>query len=382
MPLPSKATASPSISTAGSSRAAGPPADRDVEDGPAEPEPAERLRDELPEPRRGGSSERRQLDGAIRDRGQEARIVVGPASPFGLDAAEADRLGGGLLAVRDDRRFVVAVAALEGVDQRQPLFHSRQLAGVVLDPVDHCARLFGDVAQLGLEAGQPLGQWPEPRVEAIELADASQGLGDSLAGPAGIADERFAELRAGPGDRLAVLGGLEAHPDLLRFAGPKASGQDLGRLVLVHRELAGHLARIERELGQDGAVRPPLLDGLGHACPRVCMPAERVEEVALGPLVEQALLLVLAVNLDQRPRCLGQSSRGHVLVVEPGRGAAGRRDLADGNQGLRRAVEEGLDPGDVGAVADERRIGTGADGEPQGVDEEALAGSRSPRSGR
>src|SRR4029077_17287203 len=111
---------------------------------------------------------------------------------------------------------------------------------------------------------------------------------------------------------------------------------------------------------------------------RICMTAEGVEEVALGPFVEQALLLVLAVNLDQRAGRVGESGRRHVLIVEPGRGAAGRRNLADGNQGLRSAVEEGLDPGDLCAIADERGVGPGTDREAQGIDEQALARPRFP----
>ena len=56
--------------------------------------------------------------------------------------------------------------------------------------------------------------------------------------------------------------------------------------------------------------------------------AERVEQVALAALVEEPLLVVLAVDLDERPGDLGEARRGHGLVVEAGRRAAAGMDLA------------------------------------------------------
>ena len=105
------------------------------------------------------------------------------------------------------------------------------------------------------------------------------------------------------------------------------------------------------------------------------MPAEPVEQVALPALVEQALLVVLAVDLDERPDLVGQARGGDRLVVEPRRGAAARGHLADGDQRLRQPVEERLDAGALGAVADERRVGPRADGQPERVDQQALPGA-------
>ena len=105
------------------------------------------------------------------------------------------------------------------------------------------------------------------------------------------------------------------------------------------------------------------------------VPTEAVEQVALPALVEQMLLVVLAVDLDERPDLLGEASGGHRLVVEArGRAAAGG-DLADRDERLRQAIEEGLDAGGVGAVADERGVRAGAERQPQRIDEQALAGA-------
>ena len=103
------------------------------------------------------------------------------------------------------------------------------------------------------------------------------------------------------------------------------------------------------------------------------MPAEGVEQVALPALVEQAALVVLAVDLDERPDLLGESRRGDGRVVEAGRRAAVGGDLAHGDEWLRQPVEQRLDPRRLGAVADERRVGARAERQPERVDEQALA---------
>ena len=129
-----------------------------------------------------------------------------------------------------------------------------------------------------------------------------------------------------PGDRLAVLRGRQPRPDLVGLAGPQARGRDLGRLVLEQVEPAGQLARVDRELGQGRAVGPPALDASAIAARARSVTAERVEQVALPALVEQALLVVLAVDLDERPDLVGEARGGRRHVVEPRGGAApGRR---------------------------------------------------------
>ena len=137
----------------------------------------------------------------------------------------------------------------------------------------------------------------------------------------------------------------------------------------------GQLARVDDQLGQRRPVRPPALDGVGHRRARCAVPAERVEQVALPALVEQPLLVVLAVDLDERPDLLGEAGGGHRRVVEAGGRAAAGRDLADRDERLGQAVEQRLDPGGLGAVADQRRVRARAERQPQRIDEQALAGA-------
>ena len=103
-------------------------------------------------------------------------------------------------------------------------------------------------------------------------------------------------------------------------------------------------------------------------------PTVRVEQVALPALVEEARLLVLAVDLDQGPGRRGEPAGRHRLVVDAGHGATGRRHLADADERLRQPVEQRLDPRRLGPVADEPGVGPRPEREAQRVDEEALPG--------
>ena len=204
----------------------------------------------------------------------------------------------------DDGRLVVAVAPLERVDEREPLLEAGERSRIVVDRLGQLASRRRDVVELGLEAREPLGQRLEPRVEAGEAAGLAESHARSTSrAPPLVAGERLGERRAAAGDRLAVLGGLEAGPDLLGLAGPQAGRRDLGRLVLGQLEPAGQLARIELQLGEErrGSSRQRSTAS-ATAARSVVVSAEGVEQVALPALVEEPLLVVLAVDLDERRR--------------------------------------------------------------------------------
>ena len=61
------------------------------------------------------------------------------------------------------------------------------------------------------------------------------------------------------------------------------------------------LAWIDRQFGQRRSIGAPALDRLGDRLAGDPGPAVGVQEVALGALVEEPLLIVLAVDLDQPP---------------------------------------------------------------------------------
>ncbi len=265
----------------------------------------------------------------------------------------------------DDRGLAVAVAAFERVDRAEALFEGRQGGRVVFDLVGQPADLRRDVLQLRLEAGQPLGERIEPRVEAGQAARLADRDRRRVARSGAVGGQRVADRGRSPGDRLAMLGGRQARPDPLRLARPKVRRRDLGRLVLEQVDAASQLARIDRQLGQGRPVRAPALDRPARGVAGLAEPAERIEQVALPALVEEALLLVLAVDLDERSDLVGEPRRRRGEIVDAGRGAPAGAHLADGDERLGQAVEERLHAGRLGAVADEPGVGPGAADEPQ-----------------
>ncbi len=95
-------------------------------------------------------------------------------------------------------------------------------------------------------------------------------------------------------------------------------------------------------------------------------------------LVEQARLLVLAVDLDDRPHRLGEPRRRDRLVVDPGGGPAARAHFAGRDQWLRQPIEQGLHARGVCPVAHQRRVRARAERQTQRVDEQALPAPVSP----
>ena len=106
------------------------------------------------------------------------------------------------------------------------------------------------------------------------------------------------------------------------------------------------------------------------------MPAERIEQIALPALVEQSLLIVLAVDLDEWPDFVGEPRCGRRDVVEPGRRPPASRDLASDDEGLGQSIEERLDSGRLCAVADKAGVGACTGDEAERVDQQALPGAR------
>src|SRR5213079_609834 len=110
-----------------------------------------------------------------------------------------------------------------------------------------------------------------------------------------LAAERLDQRRASACDRFAMLRGLEPDPDLVGLAGAQPGRFDLGRLVLRQVEAPGELPWIELQLRENRPVLAPPLDRIRNGRPQCCMAAERVEQVPLPALVEQPLLVMLAM---------------------------------------------------------------------------------------
>ena len=123
--------------------------------------------------------------------------------------------------------------------------------------------------------------------------------GRRVARTATLCRDGVADRGTPPRDPLAVLRRCEPLAELRALSRSQSRRRDLGGLVLVDREPALELARIDRKLGEDGLVGPPSVDSGGHLCAQRFVAAERIEEVALPALIEEPLLVVLAVDLHE-----------------------------------------------------------------------------------
>ena len=263
------------------------------------------------------------------------------------------------LAVLDDGRLVVAVAPLQGEDHAEAVPRGRaSVARVVVDLLDQRARLGGDVLELGLEPGEPLGEPAQRPSNRATSRGCPLGAGDRARGrPARF---RRAASRATSAAPAAIVSPCCAVPSCARISAASPARSPAASISAASCSASSsrrsELARVERPARGAPPRSPatPRRPRRPSRAPRQWPPIG-VEQVALPTLVEQPLLIVLAVDLDQRPGRLGEPRRGDRLVVQPGRRAAVRADLADGRSAAPAARSNSAStPRALGTVADER----------------------------
>ena len=235
------------------------------------------------------------------DLAEQAGIVGIASRAFAIEPVQALGLGLGTFAVGDDRGLAVAIPSFERVDRPEALLERGDRGRIVLDGLGERACLGGHIGQLRLQARQPLSQRFVPRVHPCDDPRLAQGDRDPIARSPTLGGQGLVDGRRAARDGLPVLGGRQPGADLVGLAGAQLRRRDLPRLVLEELEAAGELTGIADELGEGGPVGPPRLHGVGHGRPQALVPPEPVEEVALPALVEEPLLVVLAVDLDERP---------------------------------------------------------------------------------
>ena len=119
-----------------------------------------------------------------------------------------------------------------------------------------------------------------------------------------------------------MLGRREARPDVGRLTHAKPGPIDLTGLMLVQLQAARELARIHGEFRKRSLVGPPRFHGRGHLRPFVLQATVRVQQFALPALVQQPLLIVLAVDLHEASGHVRQSRGRDRLVVDACGGSA------------------------------------------------------------
>ena len=338
-------------------------AEADLEDAGAEPELLEDLADGSGQGVAGRPASSGQAAGRRGDLGQQGGVLALAAGSLLVEPAQALELGGRALAVGDDLRLVVAVAALEGVDRAEPLLERGERRRVVVDAVGQAADLGGDVLQLGLQPGQPLGERLEPRVEPGQAARLADGDGRRVAGPGAVGGQRVADRGRSPGDRLAMLRGRQAGPDARR---PRRVGGSprRSRPPRARAGRPGGPARADRS-----PARPARPGSPASARPRRPSPSR----AASSP-----------PNASSRSRCQRSSSRRccscwpwistsgptssasrEAVVARSSSRAVDRPPVLTSRtamSGSGSAVEQRLDARRLGAVADEAGVGPRARG--------------------
>ena len=246
-----------------------PPAEPDLEDAGREAKVAQDVTD------RGGQRGAGRGPGGRKGRRrgsdlvEQRRILALAPGTLRVETAQPLELGRRSLAMGDDGRLAVAIAAFEGVDRAEPLLERGQGDRIVLDRIGQAADLERDVVELRLEPGQPLGQRLETRVEAGQTARLADRLRRRVAGARAVGGQRLPDRGRSPGDRLAMLGGRQPGADLVGLADSQPCRRDLGRLVLEQVDPAGELARVDRQLRERGAVGAPAFDACRPSRARV-----------------------------------------------------------------------------------------------------------------
>ena len=212
-------------------------------------------------------------------------------------------------------------------------------------------------------------------VQPGQVAGPLGGLGRGLAGAGPLPGQELVDLGAAAGDRLGVLGGREPGP--ISAASPTRS---------LAPAISPAGAPAAPGAGPARADRGPAPPGPPGSARQASTAAAMAARSASSPPKASSSS---RCQRSSRSRCwscwpwistsrpaTADKPRGRDrLVVDAGRGAPRRGHLADADERLRQPVEERLDPGRVRAVADQRSVRPRPDRQPQGVDQEALAGA-------
>jgi hypothetical protein len=296
--------------------------------------------------------------------------------PFLVEPPQALDFGGGSCPVLNDGGLVVSVPPKQAVDGPEPGIELGDGARVVIDGLGKTPGLVGHIGELRLEPGETIGERLEAGVQSRDPTRFLQCHGRRVACPAAFLGERLAKSGRSPGDRLAMLCRGQTRSDLVGLTWSQVRAGDLSGLMFEQVDPPSNLAGVQRGLVERRAVHAPTVDGAGHARAQLVVAAEPVEQVALPALVEEATLIVLAMDLDERAHLVDEPSRGDGRVVDPSGRTAACGDLADRDQRFGQSVEQCLDAGRVRAVADQRRVRARPERQSERIDEQALARPR------
>ena len=219
---------------------------------------------------------------------------------IGLQPAQALGLGPVALAVLDDLRLRLAVLAQQPVQRAEPFLESLAIERVALEIRDGGVDL--GRRRPGCPPRSPRAVGPAPRTgrPAVASSVAARTARPTWSREPPSPTRTSCASPAEPRQSFGVGCGTKARAQLVDLARAQAGRFDLGRGVVGQLQPSLDLARIDLQLAQRRVVLAPRPDrdrDFFAECPES---AVRVEELALRDGVQQALLIVLAVDLDER----------------------------------------------------------------------------------
>ena len=274
------------------------------------------------------------------------------------------QLGCRRLAECDHRVQRLPVLALQVVEQRQPLLGGRAGGRVEVQPLTQVGHVARQLDGLGLQRARSLGRRGEALVQGSRLRQLGARGGQRVQPGRLIA--QGADRGVGrAGNRLGVGGAAQLPLQGLVLARLHRCGRDLVDLVAQQLHPARQLVLVGEHLRGLGDGPTPRAVRRCHFQHAAIQLPETIEQGQLPVAGQQALLLMLSVDLGQPRAQRGEAAHRHAAVVDAHHGAPVGANLApDDGHPLAGGEHVGqrvvLVGGDIGEDRfDTRRIGPG-----------------------
>ncbi len=249
-----------------------------------------------------------------------------------LVTAQALELARRLVAEREHRRFRIAVFPLEARERVEPLVDGLEPAGRHRDALPQGTNGRQRVLDQRPGAVDRIGRRGERRIEPCEIAQqARHAMEPAHRGAVVVVQEPRGLGEAGR-QSFGVLEPPALDPQLVLLARPQPRAVELRYLqaqeILALSPIALGGPRL-LELGLRGAAPG---EEVADAVAELFGLREAVQEVELSSRLEQALVFVLAVDLDQMVAEALEQAGGHRRVVDERAMAAGSSELAPNHE--------------------------------------------------
>ncbi len=276
--------------------------------------------------------------------------------------------------LRDHVRERRSVLLLQTLEEGEPILDLLEARRRSVDVLRVGSQEEGEVLELRLDRLARLDVRSELRVQRGKLADLLPHRAERRQGCVIPLVERRVGVGAEPLEPIRVRQDLPRRHQRLIFVRLRRGLVDLGEL---EREELGAGCFLLFGGGQARALvadQLPRAERRGHPLARGSQPREFVQQIEVRGRIEQDLVLVLSVEIHQRPGGVAERRTRDERAVHEGAAPALRRDLAaDDHFPAVRLFEHRLDGRGLFAGPDQVRAGASADQQPYGADQDGLA---------